>query len=176
MVLHGLIGYWIHSFNFPVSICKELDRMCANFVWKGRLHAWKWESLCRPIPEGGMWLTKTQDINQTSAIKRLWNCWTSGSIWAEWMRAHYLKRNDLWEIAPSQMDSFVWKNIAAARQIASLHNVTESFQLLQLDSIPQWALHISISLDSSKITCPYLSPGWYNMVPWTYPKMVLLYP
>ena len=45
-VIHGIIGYWIQIFHFPESICNELDRKCANFLWKGKMHTWKLESLC----------------------------------------------------------------------------------------------------------------------------------
>jgi len=66
-------------------------------------------------------LRRIQDINHASSLKRLWDCCTSTSIWANWMKEHYLKGNSKWEEGTYPVDSFVWKNIIAARQLASLH-------------------------------------------------------
>ena len=81
-VIQGIIAYWVQSFNFPVSICNELDKLCANFMGKGRLHAWKCDAICRPKSEGGMGLRRTREISQVATLKRLWNYCTSSSVWA----------------------------------------------------------------------------------------------
>ena len=120
-VMLGIISYWIQSFHFPVSIYNELDRLCANFLWKGQMHAWKWEYICWPKTEGGVGLRRIQDINQAARSKILWNFCTSNSIWANWMKDHYLKGKRIWQIKPNPMNSFVWKNSTVARQVASVH-------------------------------------------------------
>ena len=45
------LAYWGQSYSFPLSIVKEIERICANFWWKGRMHGWKWEDICRPKRE-----------------------------------------------------------------------------------------------------------------------------
>ena len=70
-VIHGIIGYWIQSFYFPATISNELDKMCANFLWKGKMHTWKWDSLRKPKFEQGVGLRKTKYINYTAKLKRL---------------------------------------------------------------------------------------------------------
>jgi len=120
-VIHGIISYWIQSFHFPVTIWNEVDRLCANFVWKGKMHTWAWDSLCRSKSGGGMGLRRAQGINNVAELKRFWNCCNSKSIWARWLKDHYLKGRSLWEIKAQPVDSYVWKNIIAARQTASAH-------------------------------------------------------
>ena len=90
-VIHGTISYWIHSFQFPKTVCTEIDRMCAKFLWKGKLHTWKWDSLRRPKSEAGLGLRKAYDINKAAQLKRFWNYCASNSKWASWLREHYSK-------------------------------------------------------------------------------------
>jgi len=35
-VLRGMVGYWIHSFKIHISICKEMEKLFANFHGKAR--------------------------------------------------------------------------------------------------------------------------------------------
>jgi len=56
-----------------------------------------------------------------AGIKRLWNCCTSESIWANWMKNHYIKDFSTWEAPIHPIDSFIWKDMAHVRQIALLH-------------------------------------------------------
>jgi len=70
---------------------------------------------------GGMGLRRAQGINNVAELKRFWNCCNSKSIWARWLKDHYLKGRSLWEIKAQPVDSYVWKNIIAARQTASAH-------------------------------------------------------
>ena len=95
--------------------------MCAIFLWKGKLHAWKWDSVCRPKSGGGVGLRKANDVNKAAQLKRFWNYCTSNSIWASWLREHYSKGKSIWEIHTQPMDFYVWKNIVDARQLSSMH-------------------------------------------------------
>ena len=48
--------------------CTYLDRFCANFVWKGKMHTWPWDSLCRSKSGGGMGLRRAQGINNVAKL------------------------------------------------------------------------------------------------------------
>jgi len=37
------IGY--KSYKLPISVMKALERIMANFIWKGRMHACSWDSM-----------------------------------------------------------------------------------------------------------------------------------
>jgi len=45
------------------------------------------------------------------------------------MKDHYLKESSICEIDADPMDSYVWKNIIAARQLASLHMYENPMEL-----------------------------------------------
>ena len=50
-VIFGAIHCWIQAFKFPVSVIKALERLCANFLWRNKMHAGAWEKLCKPKKE-----------------------------------------------------------------------------------------------------------------------------
>jgi len=49
----GTLQYWLQSFKFPVSTIKTIESTSANF-WRNKMHAWSWETLCKPKSEGGL--------------------------------------------------------------------------------------------------------------------------
>jgi len=46
--IFGTFQYLIHSFQFLDSVMKEIERFFAQFLWRGKMHAWAWEKLCKP--------------------------------------------------------------------------------------------------------------------------------
>ena len=46
-VLYNVLGYWIQTYKLSLSVCKELERLAANFLWHGRMHDWNWNSICK---------------------------------------------------------------------------------------------------------------------------------
>ena len=46
-------NYWL-TFNLPVSIIDELERLFATFIWRSKMHAWGWDKLLKPREEGGL--------------------------------------------------------------------------------------------------------------------------
>ena len=96
ITIHGIVSYWVHSCHLPISFCRNLDKLCSNFLWKGKMHARSWRSICKTKSEGGIGLRSFQDVNKASSCKRLWNYCTSNTIWVEWMRLHYKKQYSIW--------------------------------------------------------------------------------
>ena len=70
---------------------------------------------------GGVALVSIFDMNRAASIKWLWNCCTSDSVWATWMKIHYFKELSIWEDDVHPMDTYMWKDMAHVRQIALLH-------------------------------------------------------
>jgi len=52
--LYSTMAYWYQYYSYPSSITKEIERICANFLWKGRLHTMSCADLCRPKTEVGL--------------------------------------------------------------------------------------------------------------------------
>ena len=92
-VLTNVIGYWHQTLKLLISTCRELERLAANFLRKGRMHAWIWDSLCKPKREDGVGIKKVTELNIVGDIKLFWRFCTSKCLWATRMRATYLKGN-----------------------------------------------------------------------------------
>ena len=59
------------------------------------MHAWGWKDICRPKREGGLGIRKLMDINNASGMRMLWRLHASQSLWAQWMKLHYLKEEHI---------------------------------------------------------------------------------
>ncbi|KAF3782377.1 hypothetical protein EJ110_NYTH34512 [Nymphaea thermarum] len=67
-VLSMLPSYWRLVIKHPATICKQLNKMAADFLWgvmadHKNYHRIKWATLCLPKLEGGVGL---RDINETN--------------------------------------------------------------------------------------------------------------
>jgi len=107
-VLHNMVSYWIYSFELPSSMVKEPERAFSNFVWNHRMHAWAWKDMCRPKDGGGVDIRKLNDVNLASGVRLVWRLCTSDSLWAQWMKAHYLKGKHINQSAANVLDSGSW--------------------------------------------------------------------
>ena len=123
-VIQGIASYWIHSYKLPPSVCRELDKLCANFLWKGRVHAWRWSAICKPKSERGRGrgrLRSFQDINKVAICKRFWIYCNNETIWASRMKQHYKKHYTISEDSAHLMDSMAWKDLCQVRQVMLEH-------------------------------------------------------
>jgi len=132
-VLIGTLQHWIKSFELPVSVIKELERMFAKFLWRAKMHAWAWDKLCKQKEEGGLAIRRIQDINKAAGVKLVWRCCTSHSIWALWMRKQYVKAGNFWEARASLLDSGTWKFITRNRSLAKMY-MTKNIQMARKHS------------------------------------------
>jgi len=89
--LLGTMQYGVQSFKMPNSVIKTMESMLGNFLWRSKLHAWAWDKMCIPKSERGLGIRRINDINTAAVIKLLWRCCTSDSIWAKWMKDHYVQ-------------------------------------------------------------------------------------
>lgn len=88
-VIHNTLSFWAMTFKLLVSIVKEIKRLSANFLWNDKLHAWKWEDICK-TKEGGLGIRRISDISEAAGIRLFWRLSTTVSLWAKWMFNKYL--------------------------------------------------------------------------------------
>ncbi|WMV60306.1 hypothetical protein MTR67_053691 [Solanum verrucosum] len=98
--------------------------MLAQFFWssciggKGR-HWSRWRNLCLPEVEGGLGFRQMKDISMALFCKLWWNFRTKRSIWSDYMKNKYCKRNHpnvvMWKIGGG--GSQVWKKMLQAREL-----------------------------------------------------------
>ena len=120
-VLLSYLSYWVQSYKVSCTISNELERISSNFVWNGKIHAWSWNSMCKPKREGGLELRRVQDIANAAGIKLVWRLFTSNSLWAKWMNEKYVKDTPITELTCSSLDSGTWKFIVQSKNKALLH-------------------------------------------------------
>lgn len=66
--------YWCSTFKLPKATMKALSRMLCNYFWSGpdlhrRSDPVAWDSLCRPMQEGGMGIRRIEDWNKAGLLK-----------------------------------------------------------------------------------------------------------
>ena len=81
-MLHNMLSDWVYSFKIPKSVVQEMERMFSNFIWRGEMHAWNWQDICRPKAEGGMGIRRINDINNASGIRLVWRLSAVDSLWS----------------------------------------------------------------------------------------------
>jgi hypothetical protein len=89
-VILSSISYGYFTYNLPRSIIKEIERLCANFLWKGKLHNISWAKLCTPKKEGGLGIKSIPELCEAAGLKRLWRFLTTKSMWGRWMKHKYI--------------------------------------------------------------------------------------
>lgn len=76
-VISGIINFWCAAFLLPVECIKQINSMCAAFLWKGNLDGKytarvAWDSVTTPKAEGGLGIRSIASWNRTCTLKLLW--------------------------------------------------------------------------------------------------------
>jgi len=77
-VTHAMLVHSMSLYSWPVSLLKEIDKWCRNFIWSGdiekrNLVTIAWKKLCRPMDEGGIGLRSLISLNEASNLKIGWD-------------------------------------------------------------------------------------------------------
>ncbi|XP_028554526.1 uncharacterized protein LOC114580614 [Dendrobium catenatum] len=106
------IAYWIRGSIIPKTILKQIDRLCAKFLFFGdlnkkKMHLISWRNTCKPIELGGIRLPSLQSLQfcfNCSLILRIYN---GNSPLKSWLLHSYFSP---WKDPISKASKF-WKNI-----------------------------------------------------------------
>lgn len=113
----AVIIYWTKAHNIPINVIQKVEKMCSNFIWKGKHHKIAWDKVCKPKKFGGLGLRNIRDISEVCKFKLFWKFLDGKSLWARWMRDKYLKNKKIWISKKENHHSYVWKNILDYRDI-----------------------------------------------------------
>ncbi|KAL0411262.1 UNVERIFIED_CONTAM: hypothetical protein Slati_3715900 [Sesamum latifolium] len=109
MVVQSIPVYAMSCFQVPLSTCRELEGLMADFLWNNKgsrhIHWLAWNKLCVSKAEGGLGLRKMSAFNQAMLAKR--------RIW----RQRYFPMSDLFEARMVGGCSFTWRNVLAMRDL-----------------------------------------------------------
>ncbi|KAF3784212.1 putative ribonuclease H protein [Nymphaea thermarum] len=96
-VLSMVPGYWSLVVKLPLSTCKQLNRMAAEFLWGDSKspHRISWPTLCLPKSEGGVGLRDLRETNSANMAFLVFRVSEQASPWASLIRGRYCERKGL---------------------------------------------------------------------------------
>ncbi|XP_013739311.1 uncharacterized protein LOC106442132 [Brassica napus] len=105
-VLMSLVNYWAAVFRLPNQCIKEIEQLCASFLWSGpTLKATgakvAWKSICKPKEEGGLGIRSLKEVNKVYGLKLIWRLLLGESLWGKWIKVFLLKKKSFWEVKSS---------------------------------------------------------------------------
>lgn len=116
-VVQSIPTYAMQCFEFPKSLCDELESLCRSFWWgkkeNKRNLAWiSWNKLCWPKRCDGAGFRKFHNFNMAFLAKQAWRLVTiPQSLVARVLKARYFPRTTFWEAKTGYQPSFSWRSI-----------------------------------------------------------------
>lgn len=124
-VILSLTNFWMAAYRLPKSCLREIDKICAAFLWSGPdLNPKKakiaWTEVCKPKEEGGLGLRPLCLANKVSCLKLIWRLLSAKSLWVDWIFTYLIQKECLWSIkASSSLGSWMWKKLLKYRDLAA---------------------------------------------------------
>ncbi|XP_057418408.1 uncharacterized protein LOC130712598 [Lotus japonicus] len=152
--LLSLPSYVMQTTPIPLGVCKEVEKLCRNFIWgstveKRKCHLISWETICSPKDCGGLGFRDLHSINRAYMTKLAWivkkepNC-----LWAKVFKSnsptwkgichawHLADLGSHWSLGDGKTAMF-WKD----NWIPSLGNLL----YLVPETAPNWLKSVSVS-------------------------------
>ncbi|KAL5541281.1 hypothetical protein UlMin_042503 [Ulmus minor] len=122
-IIQAIPTYSMNMFQIPISLIKELHRLCARFWWGGditkqKMHWCTWEQLCVHKKNGGMGFRDLRLFNKAILAKQAWRIHTQpSSLVARVLRGFYFTSSSFLQVKKSNAASFVWRSILWGREL-----------------------------------------------------------
>ncbi|KAL5550989.1 hypothetical protein UlMin_001165 [Ulmus minor] len=113
----------MNMFKIPISLIKELHRLCTRFWWGGdiskqKMHWCTWEQLCVHKKNGGMGFRDLRLFNKDILAKQAWRIHTQpSSLVARVLQGFYFTSSSFLQVKISNASSFVWRSILWGREL-----------------------------------------------------------
>ncbi|XP_050222570.1 uncharacterized protein LOC126672659 [Mercurialis annua] len=120
-VLFSMHVYWSTMFILPLTVIREVERICRNFLWKGKTESSKgnmvaWDEVCKKKCEGGLGVKNMILWNRTAIMKHVWELVAvKKSLWANWVIKNKLRLMSYWGITKPLIASWSWRNMVKIR-------------------------------------------------------------
>ncbi|KAL5577665.1 hypothetical protein UlMin_019364 [Ulmus minor] len=122
-IFQAIPTYSMNMFKLPISLIKELYRLCARFWWGGdiskqKMHWCTWEQLCVHKKNGGMGFRDLRLFNKAIFAKQAWRIHTQpSSLVARVLQGFYFTSSSFLQVKKSNGTSFVWRSILWGREL-----------------------------------------------------------
>lgn len=108
-------------FILPLSVLKEIDRKCRDFLWgamegRRKIALVKWTNVCAPKKYGGLNIKGCCNQNIDAVGKLLWELASKKDIlWGKWVNGVYMKSSaNISEHSPNDC-SWYWKKLNSSK-------------------------------------------------------------
>jgi hypothetical protein len=123
-VLSSLPVHLLSVLPMPKQIFGKINRLFSTFFWvssEGRpKRKWvSWESVCRPLDEGGVGIRNIMDVYSSLQSKFSWKFLSEDTLWSRFFKAKYVK-NQHFSLVDSSKGSRIWKMLINVRMFRYL--------------------------------------------------------
>ncbi|KAL0318219.1 UNVERIFIED_CONTAM: Transposon TX1 uncharacterized protein [Sesamum calycinum] len=119
-VLLAFEVYWAMAFLLPKGVIKEIVKRIRTFLWKGNSSSGypkvAWESVCKPIEEGGQGIRDILALNRALMSRHLWSVikHEKESIWVDWIARYRLRGASIWTVN-AKRGGWSWRKMLELR-------------------------------------------------------------
>ncbi|KAL0302173.1 UNVERIFIED_CONTAM: hypothetical protein Scaly_3040000, partial [Sesamum calycinum] len=139
-VLTSFEVYWATAFILPKGIINEMIKRFRTFLWKGTSSSGypkvAWETVCRPIEEGGLGIKDILALKRALMSKHLWAVIKQDrtSIWVDWIIQVRLRDCSIWTVKDNK-GAWGWRKMLSLRHTLMSHI---HYRVGRGDSISLW--------------------------------------
>ncbi|XP_050211423.1 uncharacterized protein LOC126661614 [Mercurialis annua] len=120
-VLMSMHIFWACILLLPKSVCKDIQRICARFLWSGKNEGnynamVSWEDISKQKSEGGLGVKNIHVWNKAAITKHIWQIYNSpDSLWVKWIKINKIKDRSFWKVNCNDKASWIWRGILKIR-------------------------------------------------------------
>ncbi|XP_060962319.1 uncharacterized protein LOC115696532 [Cannabis sativa] len=162
VVIQLIPSYAMSCFRVPVSVCKRIERLMAQFWWgssgnQGKVHWNSWDKLCQSKFLGGMGFRSFVCHNQAFLAKQAWRVFSMpNSLLAKLLKAKYFSHNSFLEASKGHCASFTWRSLLWGGDLLKrglIWKVGNGRSISSIDSywIPGWREKLAMFFDEEVI-------------------------
>uniref|UniRef100_A0A803NMW0 Reverse transcriptase domain-containing protein n=1 Tax=Cannabis sativa TaxID=3483 RepID=A0A803NMW0_CANSA len=162
VVIQPIPSYAMSCFRVPVSVCKRIERLMAQFWWgssgnQGKVHWNSWDKLCQSKFLGGMGFRSFVCHNQAFLAKQAWRVFSMpNSLLAKLLKAKYFSHNSFLEASKGHCASFTWRSLLWGGDLLKrglIWKVGNGRSISSIDSywIPGWREKLAMFFDEEVI-------------------------
>ncbi|XP_075508005.1 uncharacterized protein LOC142544859 isoform X1 [Primulina tabacum] len=115
-VIQGIECFWLSVLPVPNCVIDSIHSLCRKFVWPTKRPLIAWNTLCKPLADGGLGLKNLRAWNLALIAKTLWKIHLKkDNLWIKWINHIYSNFGDVWNWKWHKDESPLIKHIISIR-------------------------------------------------------------